>query len=148
LTNRWLPVGEGRRGRDKRGGSSSSSSRDKGWQRGSSRRSSGSSRRSSRRSSRYKGLGNRKGRKHFIRARCNFAQVWFVGEEVLVKNSRGTRGVMLRTAAKDMVSATTEHASLKTGWVDALIVGDRIDGARARGGTGGRLIAAHGLLSG
>jgi hypothetical protein len=67
--------------------------------------------------------------------------------EVLVEDSRGTGGLVLRAAAKDMVSASTEHASLKIGRVGTLTVDDRVDGASARGRSGIWLIAAHGLLS-
>jgi hypothetical protein len=51
-----------------------------------------------------------------------------VGKYVLVEDSRGAEGLVLGTAAKDMVSASTEHASLKTSRVGTLIVGDTVDG--------------------
>jgi hypothetical protein len=65
-----------------------------------------------------RGTGRRRsGGQHFFGSRCKFAQVWFMGKHILVEDSRGAGGVVLGTAAKDMGSATTEHAPLKTGRV-------------------------------
>jgi hypothetical protein len=70
-----------------------------------------------------------------------------MGKDILVEDSRGAGGVVLGTAAKDMGSATTEHAPLKTGRVGTLKVGNMVDRASARGQSEIWLIAAHGLLS-
>jgi hypothetical protein len=46
------------------------------------------------------------------------------------------------------IDRSNNNTLWKDGWVlGALTVGDRVDGASARGGTGSWLIAAHGLLS-
>jgi hypothetical protein len=72
-----------------------------------------------------------------------------MGEEILVEDSsRGIGGVLLGTAATDMISACTEHAPLKTGRVGTLTVVDRVVRASPiRGPSGIWLIAADVLLS-
>jgi hypothetical protein len=70
-----------------------------------------------------------------------------VSEKMLEEEVGGSRFVMARATAENMVDGPTKHAATKVNGVTALKVGDGVDWASAgRRCERSRLIALHGLF--